>query len=69
MRANLIFTFDFGSQEIRNAATISTPVDIKFETFIFEQAINLVSTILKNKFKTTLEEDLIILDQLDNKQI
>jgi hypothetical protein len=36
LRANLVFSFDFGKKEIRDNITISTPVDLKFETFILE---------------------------------
>ena len=40
---------------------VSAPVDIEFEMAVLETGIGLVSSMLKNKFNTTIEEDKAIL--------
>ncbi len=40
---------------------VSAPVDIEFEVTVLETGIDLVSNMLKTKFKTTIEEDKAIL--------
>jgi len=36
LRANLVFSFKFESEDIRQQVTVSTPVDLQFEVFILE---------------------------------
>jgi hypothetical protein len=36
LRANLVFSFQFKSQKIRNLITVSTPIDVDFEIFCLE---------------------------------
>lgn len=64
LRANLVFSYPFDSEEIRQQVTVSTPVDLQFEMYIIEQAIQLIKTILEGKYKTTYEQDLQLLDEL-----
>ena len=44
---------------------VSCPVDLEFELAVLETGINLVSGMLKTKFKTTIEEDKAILADPD----
>jgi hypothetical protein len=36
LRANLVFSFQFKNQEVRNLVTVSTPIDVDFEIFCLE---------------------------------
>jgi|TARA_B110000285_G_C14771405_1_gene444159 hypothetical protein len=65
LRANLVFTFKFSTPEIRNLVTVSSPVDTDFEVLCLEQAVILVQSMIDNKYPTTLEYDLKVLDILN----
>ena len=65
LRANLVFTFKFASPEIRALVTVSSPVDTAFEILCLEQAVLLIQSMIDNKYPTTLEYDLKLLEQLN----
>ena len=44
---------------------VSSPVDLEFEMFMLALAVNLLNSLLTNRFKTTLEEDIEILKRQD----
>lgn len=64
LRANLVFSFHFKSPEVRNLVTVSSPVDTDFEIFVLDQAIQLIQSMIKTKYPTSLDFDLKILDML-----
>ena len=60
MRANLIQTYKGKNKEF---LLVSSPVDFDFESFILACAMNLLKTMLKSKYPTTLEEDYKLIEQ------
>lgn len=65
LRANLVFTFKFQPPEVRNMVTVSSPVDTDFEVFCLEQAVLLIQSMIDNKYPTTLDYDLQVLEILN----
>ena len=60
MRANLIFSYKGKNKEL---LLVSVPVDIDFELFIVACALNLMKTMLNNKYSTTLEQDYHLIEE------
>ena len=69
LRANLIFSFKkengLASNNFHNDLLVSSPVNIDFEIYIVSQGLSLVKNLLEKKYRTSLQEDLEILEQED----
>ena len=60
----MIFSFKM-SDKVREIVTVSTPVDLDFEVYILEQAVNLLSNMITSKYATSYQEDLQELENLN----
>ena len=65
LRANLVFSFQFKNQDVRNLVTVSTPIDVDFEIFCLEQAKSLVENMINTKYPTSIFFDLKCLDYMN----
>ena len=63
LRANLLFS---SKSPNRSKLLASAPVDIEFELFILSCALNLMKSMLNNKYPTSLEQDKTMLGKVQD---
>ena len=64
VRMSLMQKFE-KDNKMKDHILVSSPVDIEFEMFMLALAVNLLNSLLTNRFKTTLDEDIAILKRTD----